>query len=739
MEAWGGVPPGVPGSPLATARAGKRHGRGRSRLRWSLLPDVTRSRAQGSGAASPSRLVAEAWRARRAWSGTRGGEPPGRSGAGGNASATAVAAVFAVAVDIETLKIPENLDLSAPGAAPGAGPATRAGGMARSAIEMTRRTQCTRRTQDMERIHQPALGGRTRGRFPAVAGLVAVSLLAGCRDVPGTESGLDVSADSPLPDPASFSSQAESDGGMVVSGNPYATHAGLEILEAGGNAVDAAVATAFALAVVEPSQSGLGGRTQALVGLPDGRFLGVDGTTQVPLGYDPATAPSVDRGYPTVAIPGTVKALTRLLDDHGSMPLERVLAPAIGYAERGAPLTPGEARRLAGVAADLPAFPAASRSFLKEDGSPYAAGDTLVQPDLARVLKTLAREGGDAFYTGDLARRMAEDLQANGGFVTLNDLAQYEARDAVLARGSYRGREIVGTYLPASGATVIEILQIMERFPVSDMTEGQRAALLAQALLLGFEDRDRYQFDPPEDAATRLTSGDWAAERAGAVRGVTASVPDAGSPAGEGHPSSVGGGQDFPPEWAHTTHVAVADTQGTVVAMTQSLGPTLGSWVVTPGLGFVYAATTGGYLADVPPGGRPWSSQAPLVVLENGIPRFVLGGAGARRIVSALVSVVSRLLDQGMELPRALAAPRLHPSGNTVTVETGNAPDARTDQVEAALAGLDFQVELEPPSTWFAILNAVEIRRDPGDARPLFLGVSDPRWGYGGAAGPPSR
>jgi gamma-glutamyltranspeptidase/glutathione hydrolase len=174
-----------------------------------------------------------------------------------------------------------------------------------------------------------------------------------------------------------------------------------------------------------------------------------------------------------------------------------------------------------------------------------------------------------------------------------------------------------------------------------------------------------------------------------------------------------------------------------VVAMTQSLGPTLGSWVVTPGLGFVYAATTGGYLADTPPGGRPWSSQAPLVVLEEGLPRLVLGGAGARRIVSALVSVVSRLLDQGMDLPQAMSALRLHPSGNIVTVETRDAPDARTDQVEAALEGLGFQVEMERFSTWFALLNAVEIRRGAGEDEASFLGVADPRWGYGGAAGPP--
>jgi gamma-glutamyltranspeptidase/glutathione hydrolase len=508
---------------------------------------------------------------------------------------------------------------------------------------------------------------------------------------------------------------------MVVSGNPYASHAGAEMLEAGGNAVDAAVATAFALGVVEPSQSGIGGRTQALVRLPDGSLHGIDGTTQVPLGYDAKTAPQVEHGYPTVAIPGTVKALTRLLAEHGSLSLDRVLAPAIRYAEGGVPITEGEARRIATVAEGLREFEWAARSFLEPDGTPLSGGDTLVQPELAEVLKMLAREGPDVFYSGEVARRMVEDFRNNGGFVTLEDLRQYEAQDAVLARGRYRGREIVGSYLPASGATVIEILQILESFPLGEMTEGERGAVVSQALLLGFEDREELQFDPPEGAVARLTSKEWAAARALEIR-----MPGEGA-------AAEGPGITGLEEWPHTTHLSTADQTGMVVAMTQSLGPTLGSWVVTPGLGFVYAATTGGYLADAPPGGRPWSSQAPLIVLEEGFPRFVLGGAGARRIVSALVSVVSRLLDGGMGLPEALAAPRLHPGGNGVTLET---VDRLEPGGESVLESLGFQVDTRSFSTWFALLNAIEVTGTPEAGGMRFLGVADPRWGWGGAVGP---
>jgi gamma-glutamyltranspeptidase/glutathione hydrolase len=581
-----------------------------------------------------------------------------------------------------------------------------------------------------------------------------------------------------LPDPGSFSLQADSDHGMVVSGNPFASRAGVEMLEAGGNAVDAAVATAFALAVVEPSQSGLGGRTQALVRLPDGGFHGIDGTTQVPLGYDAAKAPSVERGYSTVAIPGTVKALTRLLAEHGTLPLERVLVPAIRFAEGGFPITEGEARRIASVAEELREFEWAARYFLKADGSPYQGGDILVQTDLAEVLKTLAREGPDAFYAGDLARRMVEDFQTNGGFLTLEDLAQYEAEDAVLARGSYRDREVVGTYLPASGATVIEILQILENLPLGQMPEADRAGALSQALLLGFDDREETQFRPPPEVVARLTSKEWAAELARKIRmpegslEVTEGAKDPGPTPGSGDPASAEGGgpvarpatgpgaetggqeagareatgagaepqrwhaPSAPEEWPHTTHLSVADKEGVVVAMTQSLGPTLGSWVVTPGLGFVYAATTGGYLADTPPGGRPWSSQAPLIVLEEGVPRYVLGGAGARRIVSALVSVVSRLIDDGMGLSEAMAAPRLHPSGVVVTVETVERPGVDPEAVEAALEHLGFEVETRPFGSWFALLNAVELRWRGGGVEARFRGVADPRWAWGGAAVP---
>ena len=580
------------------------------------------------------------------------------------------------------------------------------------------------------RRRKPGERGSERGPIRIVSTVSLAMLFAGWAGCAGegTPGSRADSGGEEIGSAAPGALKAESSGGMVVSGNPLASRAGVEMLRSGGNAADAAVAAAFALAVVEPSQSGLGGRTQALVRLPDGRFHGIDGTTQLPLGFDASAAPQVERGYATVAIPGTVRALTRLHAEYGSLPLKRVLEPAIRHAREGFPLTEGEARRISGVVEELRALPgSAARYFLKPDGSTYAGGDVLVQGDLGRVLETLAEEGPGAFYAGEIARRMVEDIQGNGGYLTLEDLAGYRATDAVLAFGSYRGLELVGTYLPASGATVIEILHIMENFPMEAMTEAERASIRAQALLLGFLDREDLQFHPPVEAVARLTSKPRAAELAGTIRAARS-----GSSAGLPEEAVE------PREWPHTSHLSVADSLGMVVAMTQSLGPTLGSGVVTPGLGFVYAATMGGYLADTPPGGRPWSSQAPLILLDRGAPRYVLGGAGARRIVSGLVAVVSRLVDEGLGMEEALVAPRLHPAGGTVTLEAfGQGQDASpVDSVRRRLSGLGFEVETRPSSSWFGLLNAVQIGWEPEGEGVGFLGVADPRWRWGSALGP---
>jgi gamma-glutamyltranspeptidase/glutathione hydrolase len=517
---------------------------------------------------------------------------------------------------------------------------------------------------------------------------------------------------------------ATSQAGMVVSGSPYATEAGVRVLEAGGNAVDAAVAAAFTLAVAEPTQSGLGGRTQMLVVMADGRAHGIDGTTKVPAGYDSTTAPRGEHGHAAVAIPGTVAALTRALEAHGTLPLAAVLAPAIAFARDGIALPAGEARRLAEVAPELDPSSEAARVFYRPGAVPLAPGDTLVQPDLAAVLETLATQGPDAFYRGDIARRIAEDMAAHGGFVTAGDLAGYEAEDSEVGRGTFAGATLLGSYLPASGVTVIEILQIVDRLAPDPADQGAWSAALAEALLAGFEDRELAEREPDgERAVAWLTSDSLADRRAQAIAeklrhsAVTGVSPMAGVAALA---------LDHGLEPAFTTHISVADTFGNAVALSQSLGPTLGARVVTPGLGFLYASTLGGYLVGARPGYRPFSSQAPLVAVRDAVGRpslLVIGGAGSRRILSALVSTLTRHLRDGEDLEAALVAPRLHPTGDRVDVQEGWA-------AAAALEALGYKVTLREPS-YFARLNAVELTFPSA-----FRGVGEPRWSESAAGGP---
>ena len=557
---------------------------------------------------------------------------------------------------------------------------------------------------------------------------------------------------------------ASSMDGVVVAAQPLAAEAGAKMLREGGNAADAAVAAAFAVSVVEPSMNSIGGRTQILLRLPDGSFAGIDATTQAPDTYDPETAPQASYGYPTVGVPGSVAGLTRLLREHGTLSLDEVMAPAIELAEDGYRILPGEAARHRAGADQLAEFEGSRAHFLTADGETHAAGDMFVQPELAATLRTIASGGADPFYRGSIAERIAADMEAHGGAVTLQSLADYEALDAPVVHGSYRGYDLVGTDIPASGAVTIGILHILEHFDMGALDHDTWAGLVGTAVARAFTERAAARGSGAGDLAF-MTDRDWAAgvaadlEVPGAVRRAAVADP-ANAPArvAVAVPPDIPAGvamavpPDIPagvtmadwdtagwgPSHGHTTHLSAADGNGMYVALTQTIGPNLGSRVATPGLGFLYAATLGGYLGYMEPGERARSSISPLMVVRDGEPVLVLGAAGGARIISAVVQAVLRVVDQGMSLPDALAAARVHPIDGGIAMETSPGIGWGPEVVaEVESWGLEVQ-EVEREGA-FGRIHGIWVNGETGEV----VGVADPDWegaaivpdGEGGSGG----
>ena len=490
--------------------------------------------------------------------------------------------------------------------------------------------------------------------YLALSGFVFVFVFAGCQSMPSGE-------------------PAETRNSVAATAHPAATEAARAILDQGGNAADAAVAAGFALAVVEPSMSNLGGRTQILVRSPDGSYQGYNGMTEVPAGYTPPDEP-VSQGYGTIATPGVVAGLARLHDEHGALSWPALLAEPARLARDGYRLLPGAAARHENGLENFRDNPGFQGVFIEADGSAYDAGDLLIQADLARTIARLAEAGGDAFYHGEIARRIAADMVANGGPVTVADLAAYEVLDGRHITTRYRGYEIHSLAAPAGGGLVVKALNILENFDMAALTESQWAAVMNQALALTINSmaNDRAELD-----LDRVADKGWAAQQAASIR-----VPAAGSISGiESSPVQAGvplasvtdwSGSAWGPDSHHTTHFTIADCEGRIVSITQTVGPLFGSRVITPGLGFVYAATMGSYLsaADQVPGSRPRTTIAPTVVTRDGEVVLALGAAGGIRILSAIVQTISRHVDQGHDAAMSVALPRVHPArGETETGE----------------------------------------------------------------------
>ncbi len=468
--------------------------------------------------------------------------------------------------------------------------------------------------------------------------------------------------------------------GMVASQEATATRVGLDVLKGGGNAVDAAVAVGFALAVTLPRAGNLGGGGFMLVHMAEsGETLALDYREEAPAaaGRDLFLGPDgeVDNrrarfSYLSAGVPGSVAGLAAAQARFGRLSLAEVLAPAIRLAEEGLTVSSALAEGLAARAERLKAWPETARIFFKADGSPYRAGERLVQADLAWSLKQIARDGPEAFYKGEIGRRIAADMKANGGLITEGDLAAYDVVWREPVAGRYRGYQIASMPPPSSGGIhLVQILNLLESYPLGEMGAGSAATLhvMAEAMKLAYADRSRHLGDPDFwDVPQRgLTSKAYASRLRQRIDQERARAAD-----------EVGPGDPALYESNETTHFSVADRFGNVVSNTYTINFSYGSGIVAKGTGILlnnemddFSAKPGvpnaygligGAANAIEPGKRPLSSMTPTLVFKDGKPWLVTGSPGGSRIITTVLQIILNTVDHGMNVAAATAAPRMH-------------------------------------------------------------------------------
>jgi gamma-glutamyltranspeptidase/glutathione hydrolase len=474
--------------------------------------------------------------------------------------------------------------------------------------------------------------------------------------------------------------------GMIVAPQPAAVEAGAQVLMEGGNAVDAAVTCAFVQCLQSPHSCGVGGYMLLTAHL-------VEGEPRTVLMDAPALAGSKvsagmweeavirpnpdgwgfflkgkvnDAGYQSICAPGAVKGFAAMLERWGTLPWSRAIEPAARMADDGFVVSSNLAagwktKEKYPEACSLLEYvqrnPEASRIYLKADGSPYDAGETLRNPDYARTLRTLAERGADDFYHGDLARRMTDDLASNGSFVTAEDLTKYAVRDEQPVVGTYRGYTVTTCQPPHGGPTLLAILNILEGYDLAGLGHNSPEYIhrVAMAMKAAFADRNPYLGDP---AFVDVPLG-WMISKGRAEE--WRSVID------KGERIRVSFAASGPPD---TTHVSVVDGKGNCVALTHSLGSSSG--VITPGMGFMWNNSMinfhpyAGHPNSIAPRKGRTTGMAPTIIYKDAKPVLVLGSPGATRIITSNLQVILNVLDFGMSASDAVLAPRFDCQGNVI-------------------------------------------------------------------------
>lgn len=492
------------------------------------------------------------------------------------------------------------------------------------------------------------------------------------------------------------------DRGMVVSAHTLASQAGAEVLAAGGNAIDAAIATGFALAVTVPRAGNIGGGGFMVIRFPDGRVTSLDFREKAPLAAHPEMWVGPDgeyssdlhhRSHRAVGVPGTVAGFDKAHRLYGNMNWERLVYPAVALAQDGFPLSEDLAGSFEGLVRGKGSEYEATVASFSKDGVPYEPGETFRQPDLGATLSRIMRGRSDGFYRGETARLLVEEMERGGGMITLRDLELYQARERAPLVGSYRGWDVISMPPPSSGGVaLITMLNILEGYDLESMghNTSRSAHVLTEAMRRAYRDRatylaDRDHVDVP---VHRLTSKEHAADLRATIDLDVAS---------ESAPSDVAQGYESP----ETTHYSVVDADGVAVSVTYTLEQSYGTGITVPGAGFLLNNEMGdfngrpgltdesGLIGTEPNLARPeqrmLSSMTPSILARDGELVAVIGSPGGRTIINTVLQVISNVVDHSMDITEAVEAGRLHHQWlpDRIVAEDGALSAATVEALEA--------------------------------------------------------